>query len=390
LVNHNIISYDNEIFEELGFDALKYCSGCEEYHNQHDTAFYTVQGNWNRHDNYYCEEWLDDHGSIHYIDGEYWHEDDLIRTDNNRWITQEDYENNYFTCDSCGEVFHLHYACSTDYETVCEGCYTPENRLHSYSTNILSECGHYANIGSNRERLAAATKKRVRLYGLELEVTNGNNKTSDFTDEFPVTGDNYIVKEDGSVDFELNFLPATLAWYQLPDTELTQIAKYLNSNEYLCHNKAGIHVHINRVSVSTLTMRKVDLLLMNRHNRELFETIAQRQYSENKWCSPQTATKALKKNCDLSKYRAVNYAHAETYELRIFNSSNRIERIIKNVEFTDAIISYAELLTIQQAKDLDNTNQFIRYVETKKKLYPNLVSFLIERNYIKQGIKKCA
>jgi len=249
-----------------------------------------------------------------------------------------------------------------------------------YSTNILEHLD------------VDAPPATARVYGVELEMEPRAARRADQSGLVSAlngpSGEWYILKSDGSLQdgVEIVSLPLSLAEHQRADrwpALLKPVTARARSGAGT--TRCGIHVHANRANMSALTLGKILVFINHPENQRLVETIAQR--SQNSYCRRQDKKLADGQRTGADRYQAVNVTR-HTVEFRIFRGSIRPERVMKNVEFVDAVIHYCEdssIVAIGRDTFHNHRNAtagFVAYVTARKHLYPALYQFMIESNLI--------
>lgn len=250
-----------------------------------------------------------------------------------------------------------------------------ENELtvFSYGTNVIKMHG-----------FPAVTKKDGLCFGVELEMQPNRAHTHSqvvgiLGGKF-VAGRPYILCRDSSIGdagVELITLPYTL--------EAHKSDKYMPWKKVLADlrtvaqsgqntTQCGMHVHMNRRALSDLQMGKMQVIINAPEMQQLIVTIAQR--SETAY-----AHRYFKKVADGGKVvgghgDALNMSNSKgTIELRIFRGNLRYERVMKNLEFAEALCLYAAEQSIQKVHD---PKEMVDWLEDHHGHYPHLVKFLRE------------
>lgn len=298
---------------------------------------------------------------------------------NGEYYSEEWGDENTFYCDGCGETYDNN---CYGMEGMCQSCCDNDDdddggRMYSYSTDILRIIDSPF-ISANRR--SGSPLKGVRYFGVEIETApksecSLNGLVSEIA-ETTGNGDVFIMKQDGSVEGpEIVSVPATLAAHSDPDTmswqeTLKAARKY--GEGHSGHN-CGMHVHVTRSTISQLTIGKLIVFINCEENRLFVETMAQRSF--NCYCAAKAGKKVTSgRNND--RYEAVNLQNAKTIELRIFNSTLRVDRMLKNIEFFDCLLNHLAKCSV---RDLGWAS-FAKQVS--KKAYPNLHAFMIEKGFI--------
>jgi len=333
------------------------------------------------------------------------------------WICEYCFDRHYFCCESCGEIYHDSRSEHTPYGVYCSECFDeyyfrcancgaviPNNEGGftdggdgPYCDECLSEIEDeenayihsysYRPVPSFRYTQKEKIKKTTLFFGFELEIESPeclNNIADEVTD----ISDLFYCKEDGSLQHGFEIVSHPMTWNYIKSKRFERILKKLNGvlrdNNCTSHDnkRCGFHVHASKEHFSTLALYK--MLKFAKNNQELLKTISQRTEGQlNQWASlndeQPTIQKARDKRSD-NRYTAFNLTR-DTVECRIFRGNIRIDRIMKNLEFYHALISFTSDASL---KDATKKWLFLRFVENKKKEYPNLCAFLKGKNIIKQ------
>jgi hypothetical protein len=250
--------------------------------------------------------------------------------------------------------------------------------------NSLSSVFPYATNIIKMHGFPSVTKSTDLCLGVELEMQpNGNHThvqvTAALGGKF-FTGRPYILCADSSIGpngVELITLPYTLAAHKSDKymnwtktlADLREVAKSgINTKQ------CGMHVHINRRALSHLQMGKMLVIVNAPEMQEFMVTIAQR--SEADYCRRYEKKVADGGKITGSHSDALNMSNNKgTCELRIFRGNLRYERVMKNLEFAEALCLYAKEQSIQKVARPD---LLVGWLEDNKAHYPHLVKFIRE------------
>lgn len=220
----------------------------------------------------------------------------------------------------------------------------------------------------------------IRAFGLEVEIEPRSHSSQE--EVLEALGDDeshFFCKSDGSLcdGIEICTIPGTLDWHQtefgwrelmLPVLPIAMAGARTQ--------RCGIHVHVNRRSLSPLTLGKLLLVLNAPEIRPLVVLLAQRDPSqwaalvEKKWHD----APALGHGTQSSRYQALNLTD-KTVEFRIFRSSLRYERILKNIETCDALIQWC---VDRPARAIIEPRAWLEYALAGSRTWPHLATFLNE------------
>lgn len=283
----------------------------------------------------------------------------------------QDCAENYHECSCCGCFVHNNDV-EFNYmqEPLCPICYReymsycPIKPYHSYID--------YSNLITEGQK--EIPYNDLKLFGFEIEV----ECDKDLAERTLELLNGYAeLQEDSSVNgFEIITMPMTKEFfYETFVNNLKNALDYLKDNGALAHNKGGIHIHFSYNNISK-TLNSSNLFNLIHCNTEAVETqnkceiirqLAQRKKSDLlRWASPYGT----------DRYSAVRYdSRTETYEMRIFNSNLRIERVIKNFEVLLSMIEYSETF----GKDRMKMDYYLKWILQTKDKYECLKCFIKEK-----------
>ena len=251
--------------EQAGFVQ---CADCEEWVPE-DEIYYTHDGDPICQDcyddNYFtCEEC----GEIHNVD-------DMVAVNRNYsdecYVCEDCAENDYYRCDACGEYVsrrHLTYDgnlticddCSDNY-TQCADCdavvhvdnaYYDEDSGYSYCPDCAEDhrrCRHIHDYGYKPapefKLLAEEIRSDTLTFGVELEVDDGDD-AEELAEELDDLGEPIYMKHDGSLDegVEIVTHPCSLAYHK-EQLDWCQISATCTDHEFKSHDTSTCGLHIH-------------------------------------------------------------------------------------------------------------------------------------------------
>ncbi len=209
-----------------------------------------------------------------------------------------------------------------------------------------------------------------RYYGVELEVEIRNYEIDRAEKAIQLNrvvnegqvGRRAFFETDGSLSngFEIITQPMSLPmhrqfWNWLNDREATK--SLLSHNTSTC----GLHVHVSRDGLTTLTIAKVVTFVNHPDNKVLITAVA-RRYAEG-YCK--IKTKDLKNALSTTdRYEAVNVTSRRTIEFRIFKGSLKYESVLSAIEFCHALVEFAKSDTSEREDSL-RVDQFIDFLNNQ-------------------------
>lgn len=266
------------------------------------------------------------------------------------------------TCSCCNKVLPTVLFEDPD---VCVVCEESRYKIHNYTTRV--------------EQLLSFKAKKVKkdtLYlGCELEYETTDRHTAQRKVGKLLAG-HAIMKSDGSIHngFEIVTCPAT------SDIHKEVFKNFYNNKPTEIHKapNVGMHIHISREPLSTLTIGKLTRFMNSESNKKYLELIAGRQ--QNSYCS-----QSERRSRDLSyamynkgeRYNILNISPPKTIEFRMFSTPESYEEFAHKLEFVEAIVEYSKPcvcpVPAYQHRDFNN---FKLWVLKTPKVYPHLSSLL--------------
>jgi hypothetical protein len=279
----------------------------------------------------------------------------------------------------------------------CANCTAKLIREYDYKPN--AEFRTYLEI---KDVEAILPSPQAASFGIEIEVMPKNNQIARAKFDYAgglldMVSDPafFYLKRDSSIEegFEIVTHPATLDWWQSKYADkaifegLSWLAKYFES---FWNAKCGIHVHTGKAQFASKLHIAAFYRFIN-ENKYLASFVAERingQYSNFSFDVSADAYalvsggKSSNKGTDNKpRHVAVNLLPPMTVETRIFKGNLKKSRILKDIEFVDAVRVYtkpshegtlsAELIAIQK----QSLQGFLEFVDGSEE-YPNLRAFL--------------
>lgn len=332
------------ICEDCRYDYYIDCNDCDDLIYESDAI--PVDD-----DRYVCDQCALEYYTCDHCDGLY-NRYNLAVNDGRTTLCGTCFEEYYFICDDCGEVYHV----DDGNGYYCDGC-ADERRdcILSYSNKPIPVF-----FGGDAG------------YGIEVEIDDGDDKQDAARAISEAGGDHIYIKEDGSLSYEgmeIVTHPATLDYHvnKFPWADICEAAL---SYGYRSHDTdtCGLHIHASRALFGCseieqdLTIAKI-ILLIDRWYDTKIVNFARRDISKmRRWADKPNADirrdddehDAIKKSKDASKgdrYKAVNLCNCNTVEFRFFRGTLKRDTIIAGIQWVDTIIKYCKTTSL---KDLFN------------------------------------
>lgn len=139
----------------------------------------------------------------------------------------------------------------------------------------------------------------------------------------------------------------------------------------------GMHIHIDRRTMSALTLGKLINFMQKKDNQSFIETIAERSSnSYSKLGTNLSVTSMIRGFADTDRYQGINVQNRHTAELRIFKTPSTYKSFQKNVEFTSALTSFVQ--PANSGIKESGYGEFLTYVKTNRSTYQELYKFTKE------------
>lgn len=355
-----------DCYENLLGEEIEICDICECAHFSDNDRMIYIQDE----EQLICDECAERH-YFQCSNCGTWTKEPLLMTDGD-YICNECFETgDYYICDDCGDVIDPDtesVIIRSDNSVCCEDCASEhtdpkEEYIHeySYSPRILFNEG---------EELNSYPKKGERYFGLEIETECTGDITEVIENEnhYWATDDSSIQCLQGGCAAEIVTQPTTFkAWHNYSDTFFDALENNCDTN-----TSCGLHIHVNRDSVSDETIEKA-ILFISKHYEKV-TIFADRlmcnicSYAGNNlehYKDFYPNSKSVKEEINIvkrgkdnvrHKYLAINTLHKNTYEFRIFNSTVDKDKILAYIEFVDALLEYcseSNFLQIYKSDFLD-------------------------------------
>ena len=281
-----------------------------------------------------------------------------------------------------------------------------------YGHNLLGYPTAFA-VGEGEEK-----KTDTVFMGMEWEILASSQQTN----EIVVGGledevlRHYINFASGGDPMEMITIPCTLKVHQEKMKKFFDLGLQKHFGTF--HHHSGTHIHISKAAFTKVTLAKFITFIVNESNNSFIEDIAGRPMGKNtQWRRPNHVIfkhfKSGKKKDrirgveinltnDLRQIQipkkdseyfpdgkgvAVNTGTGRpTIELRIFKSQKSYQKVMKNLEFVDALVNYCRVSTYNKLY----VPEFISYVIRNAAKYPNLVSdtAIRKRLRLERGLKE--
>lgn len=285
------------------------------------------------------------------------------------------YYDYYFTCDDCGGIYHIDDLNRAGDSNYCNDCINQHNVIKEYG--YTPDMNFLNDISENL------------YYGFELEVSGDEDYAKDYLEHFDDDEQEIFLTYDSSIGcgFEITSQPMTYNYFKKCfEKRFADSLNFLRKRGFTSHNVGGLHIHTSRKAWTNKQLAQLHgIMYGNDNDINTWLQITQRtEYSLEQWASMRNNTASFEAlqhgialKCD--RYTAINFTNS-TVEFRIFNGNLRIERFLKNLECVKALYDFTRIVAENSPKLFANTSRFLRYVLLNNSKYPNLHEFITSRN----------
>lgn len=342
--------------------------------------------------------------------------DEYVYTiDDGNTICQSVYEEEYFTCEECQNIFHndeqrTFYEdehtlycndCLTNQADWCDHCddyhhqdYTcyegRRNNLDDYMDKVwLHFLGKVvSSLGVSHAQYLVDS---LLFYGIEVElhVRHDDYSRSEVVDLFRKTMNDpneepYILcKHDGSLHHDYGFeVVSTNCTFDYHKKHFWNKFFKLNPNKmvkaYHGYN-CGIHIHFSRNAFTDNQLRRLNVFYNKPQNRDLLIDIAGRE--PNGYCPFKVVDFNSSVYTRNSHYSAINFDNEDTVEIRIFRSNIKPISFFRYLEFVHTVNLWITSNQKNNADDLSINDYFDWLLKNVHKDFANLLIFLDDKQH---------
>ena len=281
--------------------------------------------------------------------GEYFLEENTYRTGYGSIIDQHDYEENYFTCEHCGDIFHNEdvILLGSTQEYVCQRCsdsYMESNgsSIHSYDYKPELE---FFKLPNETTELFVGTETEIDVKDDDDHVSErARNEVASF---FGNNFDGLLYnKHDGSLrhGFEVVSQPMTYNYLLSVRNKIKNGFDFALDKGFASHNTdtCGLHIHISRKAFGGQREISNFVYLFEKFYDEVLKFSRRTLYSMERWAerygiyNSADSSKSFSdklENVGRDKYRIVNLRHRATLEVRAFRGTLNFDTYLASVQF---------------------------------------------------------
>jgi hypothetical protein len=379
---------DKYYCEDCANNAFQICTYCEEYIGKTETTHITTTGivcdscffNYytkcvccNRYERYnlstmadgltYCEECAR-RDLIKCLDCDSYHKKaDMYYTYYDYYVCERCYQQRYFTCAECGNIYHF-YNVNNTVDTLCQKCYQQKYYIapYDYSPDKII---FYSNNESRKDNLH---------IGIELEIQGEEyNSLANFVKTIKSNysnNDMFYLKEDGSLNsygVEIVSHPMTYK-YIMTQLEWFNVFSFMKQHNMNDTDDCGLHFHLDKKYLTNDNIKVIDFIVNN--FSLCFHNICGREYNQlSRYCK--TTYKDIN-DWGLNttdRYVAVNLENEETVELRFCKSTADYDTFIERLKMICAIVQFAKKYKIQNIYNYTKDNFISAFNNVYKELF---------------------
>ena len=261
--------------------------------------------------------------------------------------------------------------------------------------------GYHSHPQRGDRYFSESSKAGDPAFGFELEIyTEGG-----LYNEMENVGLEWVLERDGSLDdnngVEIVSPPRTLATWKKVVPALAEALEECDAKGYSVPNgQYGMHVSVHRRHLTPLQEARIGLFLACEENKNFVQAIAQRS---SIYCAQLDIggikahikgkvgeLKDLSRNVplNLNPGRRDETQTGRVAEFRIFQSTTRADRILKNLEFCAALVRWTS--TKSSTGSEYRFEPFLKWLKGYGKEYPNLKVYIGMPEHSVKGIGKVA
>ena len=254
----------------------------------------------------------------------------------------------------------------------------------------------------------SAKNDNVEKFGIELEcefIDATNRERKNIVDEIRGINDNqsFYCVSDGSLSDGVEIVSHPMTFNAIKRFDWNKILKFRGKVQSYNTSSCGIHVHINRDSMSALNQYKFVQFINNQSTFAFY--LSQRKVRRiNQWSSFKSMLgdelkrqliyqykqdldndrESLYKNVLIGdKYYATNLRHSKTIEIRIFRGTLNQRSFLKNIEFIKSVADWCKVSNTRNYLDFKSYWRFV----LKSDKYSNLVNFCNDSESMQKAIQ---
>ena len=221
-------------------DEYSVCDCCNTFVRT-DNLETIYRNSWSRNiAAHYCHDCANEEAQYCTCCGDYYLDDEITEVGYDDYVCESCFDENYTTCEDCGEVIRRDDACWIDDEPYCDSCADDHRNPRAISSYHTHHHSHLETYGDDIKKMGTETE--VECAGASYEDLN--NTAIEVTE---MMDDHVFCERDGSLinGFEIITKPHTPEeFYKLP---LKEVFDKLVGEGYTSHNngRCGLHIHFS-------------------------------------------------------------------------------------------------------------------------------------------------
>lgn len=265
------------------------------------------------------------------------------------WICEDNYMDNYFTCDDCGDIYRNDYInmIEGDENYYCENCY---NARIERGEGLIYDYHHY----SDWHKTALEGEQPSYYIGFELEIDNDCDQPISEVHELITSNIPSVLMHDGSLShrgIEIVTQPLSYEYIKAHESEFKKVYNTLSEKyNYTSHNngRCGLHFHFTRPSDEAVDRC---ILIIENFKDEIY-TFSRRE--NLRWCqfiSERVDAKRVddvksieyisKHKNNFDRYMALNNTNRNTIEFRMMRGTLNYDTFRASVDLLNTIYNIA-------------------------------------------------
>lgn len=253
---------------------------------------------------------------------------------------------NFFTCESCGQLIHNDYYYENGY---CESCYNDNDEqdgIHGYHSGVpWGERTYHTDEGKTYE---SEQDRTLTYFGIEFEC-EGVSRTNYYDRLMQLEHAEFAhAEQDSSLNDGMEVItePATMSQWvgggmgaAMRDFHEAMLGEGITFEG----DRIGAHVHVSRVAFKN-DNHLSRFALFGTHNVEYMRALSGREsegYAHLNKYERSNFRHAIKRQRD-DRSRWCNLTNRHTIEVRLFAGSNNYEDYLAHIEWIAALIEYTK------------------------------------------------
>ena len=273
------------------------------------------------------------------------------------FICESNYEDHYFYCEGCNNVYHNDDAYYLD----SDGCYYCHDCYEEHHTQYIYDYHHF----NDWKLFQNDNEESVPFYiGFELEIDNDGDYDIEQVHDLITSNINCVLMHDGSLSsrgIEIVSHPQSYKYITAQEEKYKELFQKLTHDySFTSHEngRCGLHFHITRPSDEIVD--RIELIIENFKD----ELYAFSRRTDNHWCRYLGETtnvssdevkslayiKKHKGTCD--RYMALNLTNSRTIEFRMMRGTLNYNTFRASLDLINEIVTIAS----DTSRDLTQLN----------------------------------